>query len=209
MNCILRAAVLFLLFASVIVADEIPVGKKNIIYNLEITNTADFNDYVFLIARHYNYADDQYYDCTFFNEPASCQSTVFALLKKDFNEKDLDFTSLTDYSEKEKKVTEYILQNKSLIKVLDPDCSDLADKEAPYDKIVEKYEIQSISGSTAEVKRTKTLYFDSDNKLIDERSGIDQRFDDRTNSRFIYFSLPFLSLIFLSTIIYIRKRRAK
>jgi hypothetical protein len=130
------------------------------------------------------------------------------LLKKDFNEKDLDFTSLTNYSEKEKKVTEYVLQNKSLIKVLDPDCTDLADKEAPYDKILEKYEIQSITGSTAEVKKIKTLYFDSDNRLIDEKSGIDQKFEDTSSNKFVYFSLPLLSLIFVITFIFLKKHRS-
>jgi len=207
MNCIFRAAVLFLLFASVIFADEIPVGKKNIVYNIEVTNTSSYPDYVFLVAHKYRYSGNDYYDCNVLSAPAGCESTIFAIPASKFNEKDLDFTSLTDYSEKEKKVTQYIEGNKDLIRILDPECNNLVDKETPYDKIVEKYEIKSITGSTAEVKKIKTLYYDADNRLIDEKSGIDQKFDDHTNNRFIYFSLPLLSLIFLSTFIYIRKRR--
>ncbi|MBZ0202558.1 MAG: hypothetical protein IT281_02025 [Ignavibacteria bacterium] len=200
---------LFLASFSLLSADELPIGKKYIVHETEIVNKDVFSDYIFLAAfKDYN-EGTMYESCRIYDNSASCGSSVFAVRKSDYDSNAINISGVSDYTEQCRKIDSYIRGNKNYVKLFDVDCSNTANNNTPYDKVIEKYEIESINhdDGKALLKKIKTVYLDGQDRIIDEKKGLNQQLEDSNKSGYIYYSLPILSLVFILTFVVLRKRK--
>lgn len=197
---------LCLFLVGILKADELPIGKKYISHETQIVNKDIFGDYIFLTAVKDLSGSSMFESCVLFKNNATCGSTIFAVKKTDYDSAALDVSGITDYSEQCRKIDGYIRNNKNFILLIDVECSRVSNKNTPYDKVIEKYEIEKIVDNKAVVKRVKTLYLDYNDNIIEEKTGLNQQLDIQKGN-YAYFTIPVLSIIFITAIIVIRKER--
>lgn len=208
-----------LLFAFCSFADVLPEGQKKISYQVEIANTGDFSNYVFL-AYPVNISGGRpmleaitieggkpfYLQCRF-GVPV-----IYAISKDKFNPEDINTDGITNEQEKDKKLRDYFETNTNLIPSVKVSCTNYVDKDEKYSSILRRYKISEIKSDTMLIKTEKVLYMDKNGNVIDEKtSGEKSDVVDPVSKSFsiMFYAIPILAMIGIITIALIRKSRKK
>lgn len=202
---------LFLFSAfSFVYTDEIPEDKKKISYSFEITNTDAFQDYVILaypvnissgvpMITYYEMKQGRPLDlpCKFGPEPR-----IYAIKKELYNP---EYFKVND-DDFGKKLDSLFALNRDLIPSSGISCTGYADKNARYDGIKDQLKIESVKPDTMIISLEKTLFIDRKGKVIDESKGEINK-PENEKSKYLYYSIPFISLVFIVTLVVIRKMK--
>jgi hypothetical protein len=211
MKIYLSIAVLAFFAISIsVISDILPDGKKKISFSFELTNTDSFSDYVFLAYPVNTSPGAPYIEClqVTAGKPVylPCKygpsPRIYAINK--------DFYNADDYKHENntQMMDSLFVNNKNLIPSLNISCYGYADKNAPFNSVLESYKIISVSKDTMIINHEKTLKKDGYNNIIDESKGdlVDTP-GSRSITRYIYYALPLIAAIFIVSLILIRRMK--
>lgn len=206
------SVLLIIFLASRIFPDILPENKKKISFSFDITNTESFADYVFLAypvntsqgAPHIECiiitaGKPVYLPCKFGPAPR-----IYALRKELFNPE--------DYREgaEQEKPDSIFNTNKNLIPSVTISCYGYADKNAPYNSVLESYRIESITADTMIIIPGKTEYKDKDGNIIKGIKGdVVGVPAGKGMLKLLFYSLPLFAVVIIAIIIFIRKSKNK
>jgi len=212
------SAILLILFFAVynLKADLLPDGKKKVSYSFTISNLDKYPDYVFLAYPVNQSGGAPMIECEELKQGQqlhlACrygEPVIYAILKTEFNRSDIFSEEKTNSRDYENKLSEYFSGNKNLIPSIRISCSRYADSDVKYDSEQELFKIEDIRKDTMIVSREKSVYKDRNDNIIDE--SYNNRDDNQNGSgsklKYLYFSIPLLSLVFIAAVIIIRKQR--
>jgi len=205
---------LFMLFFvfGICIADEIQEDKKKISFSFEVINIDSFPDYVFLAYPVNTSGGTPHIECIQLiqDKPVNlpCKfgpaPNLYAIKKELFNPDNFKITQ-----ENTSKVLDSLFaNNKNLVTSVKISCIGYADKNAPYSGLKDQYKIESITADTMIINLEKTIKTDKNGKIIDESKGnlmIDP--NETGPAKYVYFSLPLLSLVLIVTILMVRKMK--
>ena len=205
------------IFSLSLLADVLPEGKKKVTYQVEIVNTGDFSDYIFL-AYPVNVSGGKpmleavkvesgkpfYLQCRF-GVPV-----IYAISKNKFNPEDINTDGIQNEDEKDKKLKDYFETNTSLIPSIKVNCTNYVDKDAKYSQILRKYKIAEIKSDTMIINTDKVQYLDKSGNVLEEKSpGEKGDVVDPVSSsiNILFYAIPVLALVAIITIVLIRRSR--
>jgi hypothetical protein len=221
---------LFLCSLSSITADELPLNKKNISYSFEFTNLDNFAEYVF-IAYPINYSSGvPMLDYKVLGQDTAvgfpCKfggPSVYAVKRSEFNPADIYGSDVKDQNEKHRLMKAYFETNRNLIKGGEIECSSLVDSRSKAARRLDKYSVKSVSKDSLVIEPKKTIYYDRDNKVIEEQEhgSIDSKSpatntlsvrDDVVNVKkqtmnYLIFVIPAIALAGIITIVVLRRKK--
>lgn len=210
---------LAVIFTFGIFADVLPEGKKKISYQVELYNTGDFADYVFL-AYPVNVSGGKpmleavkvesgkpfYLQCRF-------GVPVFYAIRKDkFNPEDINTDGIQNDEEKEKKLKDYFETNSNLIPSIQVNCTNYVDKDAKYSQILRKYKVADIKSDTMIINTEKVLYLDKNGNVLEEKvpgenGSLDVVDPVGTSVSLLFYAIPALALVGIITVVLVRRAR--
>jgi len=213
------AGILILLFviAGTSYSDILPAGKKKISYFFDISGIDKFQDYVFL-AYPVNQSDGNplnkcvilenskpvFLSCKY-NSPA-----IYAIKKDLFNSEDI-VSGNNHWGTKNEKLDSFFT-NINFVKTKVIGCYTFVDKDAEFDRVTVYYSVNSVDTDSLRIKKEKTIRALDNDRVIDEiieESSIINGSENGNTAGYIYFSLPFLSLIAIMTYIAVQKMNKK
>jgi hypothetical protein len=205
------------IFSFSLFADVLPEGKKKVSYQVEIVNTGDFSDYVFL-AYPVNTSGGKpmleavkveggkpfYLQCRF-GVPV-----IYAISKNKFNPEDINTEGIQNEEEKDKKLKDYFETNTALIPSIKVNCTNFVDKDEKYSQILRKYKIAEIKSDTMIINTEKVQYLDKSGNVLEEKApGEKGDVVDPVSSsiNILFYAIPVLALVGIITVVLIRRSR--
>ena len=212
MKYIISSLLFIILVYGFVTADELPENKKKISYGFEVTNMESFPDYIFLAypvntsggvtyiqCKQLLTGKTVYLPCKFGPAP-----NIYAINKDLYNP---EIFKVKD-NNSDKFLDSLFENNKDFIPSLKISCTGYAEKSAPYSEIKDQLKIESITADTMIIKLEKTLFMDNKGKVIDEsKGGLLDDLNGRNGNNYFYYSLPFISLVLIVSIVIIRKMK--
>ncbi len=191
-------------------SDILPEGKKKILFYFEVSGINKFSDYVFLAypvnksggvpQNEYIVLEDSkavYLSCKY-NSPA-----IYAIKKELFNPDDIK----TGKNEIENpKLDSFFANNKNLAGTKEIGCETFADVNAKYNSITDYYTIESIEKDALIIKKDKSVKKNKDGNEIKDEGSLYKDSENGNYTGYLYYSLPFLSVIGFIAFVFVRKR---